>query len=172
MSSWLAVITVWRYWKINHKNAILNFYTSLEKTAQSQCLYFVSFCLSETLINSGIYRLLFKNKDLLQPVNLATIFANCTGIQINLSNWLRSRQWLTNRVLLCANPGKNYRKITISNASWAHAPTSFLIQTNKTSILIFKITFPFTVKYMTEYHPCFRSHWISNHLWEPLSCVW
>lgn len=35
MSSWLAVITVWRYWKINHKNAILNFYTSLEKTAQS-----------------------------------------------------------------------------------------------------------------------------------------
>ena len=131
------------------------------------CLYFVSFCLSETLIkkkNSGIYFAVWK-EDLLQPVKLATIFANCTGIQINLSNWLRSRQWLTNRVLLCANPGKNYRKIVISdNASWAHAPTSFLIQTDKTSILIFKITFPFTVKYMTEYHRCFRLHWISNHL--------
>ena len=119
------------------------------------------------------YTLLFKKKDLLQPVSLATIFANCNVIQINLSNWLRSRQWLTNRVLLCANPGKNYRKIAISdNASWAHAPTSFLIQTNKTSILIFKITFPFTVKYMTEYHRCFRLHWISNHFWEPLSSVW
>ena len=55
--------------------------------------------------------------------------------------------------------GKNYRKIAISdNVSWAHAPTSFLFQANKTSILIFKITFPFSVKYMTEYHRCFRLH--------------
>ena len=49
MSSWLAVITVWRYWKINHKNAILNFYTSLEKTAQSLSLF--CFVLSQWNVN-------------------------------------------------------------------------------------------------------------------------
>ena len=49
MSSWLAVITVWRYWKINHKNAILNFYTSLEKTAQFLSLF--CFVLSQWNVN-------------------------------------------------------------------------------------------------------------------------
>ena len=49
MSSWLAVITVWRYWKINNKNAILNFYTSLEKTAQSLSLF--CFVLSQWNVN-------------------------------------------------------------------------------------------------------------------------
>lgn len=161
MSSWLAVITVWRYWKINHKNAILNFYTSLEKTAQSLSLF--CFVLSRWNVN--------KFWNILCCLKRRTSFNQ--SIWPQLSNWLRSRQWLTNRVLLCPNPGKNYRKIAIlDKASWAHAPTSFLIQTNKTSILIFKITFPFTVKCMTEYHRCFRLHWISNHSWEPLSCVW
>ena len=103
--------------------------------------------------------LLFKKKGLPQPANMATIFANWAGLQINLSNWLRNRQWLTNEVLLCANQGKKYRKIAISdNACLAHAPTSFLFQTNKTRILIFNITFPFTVKYMAEYHRCFLLH--------------
>ena len=55
MSSWLAVITVCRYWKINYKNAIWNVYISLE-SAQLLSL-FRSFRVKR-LINAGILTLI------------------------------------------------------------------------------------------------------------------